>query len=151
MIKSYHRRYLLKFLLIHTDIEIFIFDHLFFKEIFGFKYFNEISYSYPNIATQKRVYVFILIYENNSQNSVCWSLSSVGISFRDSDSNNTNDNINDAQTYNSLNLETYSETSSSTRFDFSSKNQDSRSAYTTRYFNLFSDCFFFYSLFRLFF
>ena len=149
MIKSYHRRYLLKFLLIHTDIEIFIFDHLFFKEIFGFKYFNEISYSYPNIATQKRVYVFILIYENNSQNSVCWSLSSVGISFRDS--NNTNDNINDAQTYNSLNLETYSETSSSTRFDFSSKNQDSRSAYTTRYFNLFSDCFFFYSLFRLFF
>ena len=149
MIKSYRRRYLLKFLLIHTDIEIFIFDHLFFKEIFGFKYFNEISYSYPNIATQKRVYVFILIYENNSQNSVCWSLSSVGISFRDS--NNTNDNINDTQTYNSLNLETYSETPSSTRFDFSSKNQDSRSAYTTRYFNLFSDCFFFYSLFRLFF
>ena len=102
--------------MIHTDIEIFIFDHLFFKEIFGFKYFNEISYSYPNIATQKRVYVFILIYENNSQNSVCWSLSSVGISFRNS--NNTTDNINDAQTYNSLNLETYSETSSSTRFYF---------------------------------
>ena len=37
------------------------------------------------------------------------------MSFRDS--NNTNDNINYAQTYNSLNLETYSETSSSTRFD----------------------------------
>ena len=61
MIKSYHRRYLLKFLLIYTDIQIFIFDNLFLKEIFYFKYFNEISYSYPNIATQ-REYVFILTY-----------------------------------------------------------------------------------------
>ena len=59
---------------------------------------------------------FILLYENNSRNNVDWSLSSVGISFRDS--SNTNDNINYAHTYNSLNLETYSETSSSTRFDF---------------------------------
>ena len=67
------------------------------------------------ISLRKKEYVFILIYKNNSQNSVGWSLSSVGISFRDS--NNTNVNINYAQTYNSLNLETYSGTSSSTRFD----------------------------------
>ena len=106
MIKSYHRRYLLKLLLIYTDIEIFIIDNLVLKEMFDFKNFDEISYSYPNIATQKK-YVFILIYENSSQNSVGWSLSPVGISFRDSD--NTNDNINYAQTYNSLNLEAYSE------------------------------------------
>ena len=54
MIKSYHRQYLLKFLLIYTDSEIFIFDSLFLKESFDFKYFGEISYSFPNIATQKR-------------------------------------------------------------------------------------------------
>ena len=57
------------------------------------------------ISLRKKEYVFILTYENDSQNSVGWSLSSVGISFRDS--NNTNDNINYAQTYNSLNLEAY--------------------------------------------
>ena len=67
------------------------------------------------LSLRKNEYVFILIYENNFQNSVGWSLSSVGIPFRDS--NNTNDNMNYAQTYNSLNLETYSGTSSSTRFD----------------------------------